>query len=113
MPQVSEHHSELKRKGNAPEEGWVHLLVVRHSISISDLLERCSEEIEVEVGRRHELETSFPKLRHRHLTIVLKGHTESLDLVKARERSPKETSEDLLSLPHLVESQVDHSFLLY
>lgn len=48
---VTEHNSEEERKGDCGEDGWVDLLVARHSVGVSDFLGHDCVAVGVEGGR--------------------------------------------------------------
>lgn len=55
MPDITEHDSHQKRKGNDCEESWVDFLVARNSVRIHNQLKWSGELVEFEMCRRGQI----------------------------------------------------------
>jgi hypothetical protein len=52
MPNISKHNTEEEGEGDTGETGWIHFLVIWHTIGINNLLENGCELICFEHSRR-------------------------------------------------------------
>lgn len=55
MTDITKHDPEKERKSHCCVEGWINLLIRRHSVGVYDLLEELSKLVCFKVSRRVEL----------------------------------------------------------
>jgi hypothetical protein len=55
MTDITKHDPEKKRKSDCGVEGWIYLLIRRHSVGVYDLLKELGKLVSFKVSRRVKL----------------------------------------------------------